>query len=671
MEPIEQVERFKDFIESNYEKILHEIIQKGTKTLILDFSKLAKFDIELAESLLSEPEEIIKAAELALEQFDLPEGILLKVRLTNLPKGQKIFIKDIRSIHLDQLMEVEGLVRQSSDVRPQVTSAKFECPVCGNTITILQLEQRFREPTRCSCGQRGRFRLISKNFVDIQRLIIEECPESLEGGEHPKRISVFLKEDLVEPRMEKRTTPGTKVRIIGVIKEVPIILKTGAQSTRYDLMIDVNNIEPIEETYETIDITSEDEKKIKALSKDPTVYNKLINSIAPSIYGHLKIKEALILQLMGGVKKVRNDGTAVRGDIHVLLVGDPGAAKTSMLMSMSKVAPKARYVAGRGATAAGITAAVVKDEFLKGWALEAGALILANGGLCAIDELDKMSPEDRSAMHEALAQQRVTISKANIQATLRAETTVLAAANPKFGRFDPYKPIADQIDLPPTLINRFDLIFPVRDIPNVELDERIASHLLKIHQNVDSEQPEIENSFLKKYIAYAKQRFKPVLTDEAIEEIKKFYVELRNKEGKGNEAVRSVPISARQIEALVRLAEGSARTRLSNKVIKEDAQRATSILQHCLMAVGFDYETKTFDIDLIGTGVSASSRSKIAIIKEIVEKLSSSKKFIPVEDILFEASEKGLKEDTVREYIDKLKRSGDVFEPKPGFVQKI
>lgn len=668
----EQIEKFKEFIETSYQKILYELVRKGKKALIIDFAELAQFDSDLSEQLLNHPDETIRAAELSIEQFDLPEEVTLRVRFTNLPPSQEIMVRDIRSAHINILVAVDGIIRQASDVRPQVVSAKFECPACGNTITILQLDSKFKEPSRCSCGRRGNFRLLSKELVDAQRLVIEEAPESLVGGEQPKRISVFLREDLVEPKMEKRTTPGSKIKVYGVIKEVPLPAKTGGQLTRYDLVIEANYITPLEETFEDIEFTEEDQKKIFELANDPKIYEYLINSIAPSIYGHEDIKEALVLQLMGGVKKERKDGTRTRGDMHILLVGDPGAAKSTLLTFISKAAPKARYISGKGVSGAGVTAAVVKDEFLRGWALEAGALVLANKGILCLDEMDKMSEEDTSALHEAMAQQQISISKANIQATLKAETTVLAAANPKLGRFDPYQPIASQIDLPPALINRFDLIFPVRDIPDRVKDEKIAGHVLSLQQNIEGKQPEIPIDLLKKYILFSRQKINPRLSDSAVEEIKSFYVTLRNTGTTGDETVKPIPISARQLEALVRLSEGSARARLSKTVTKKDARKAIYILRRCLMQVGFDYETGQMDIDQISTGISASQRGKIITVREIINELASKgKKTIPIEDIIAEAAEKGIDEARVEEIIEKLKREGSIFEPKRGFLSPI
>jgi len=668
----DQIEKFKEFFDTVYLDNIHRLIEKGRKSLIIDFGELAQFDPDLAEQLLSNPEDTLKAAEMSLDQFELPASV--RVRFRNFSQSSSVEIKDIRSEHLGNFIVIEGIVRQASDVRPQVVSAKFECPSCGNNISILQVETRFKEPTRCSCGRRGKFRLISKTLVDAQRLVIEESPDKLVGGEQPKRLSVFLKEDLVEPIMEKKTTPGSLVRVFGIIKEVPVFLKTGAQSIRYDLMMDSNFIEPVEETFEELEINPADEEKIIDLSKDPDIYSKFIRSMAPTIFGHHDIKEALVLMLVGGVKKERRDGTKVKGDIHVLIVGDPGSAKSSLLIFTSKAAPRARYVAGKGASAAGLTATVVKDEFLRGWALEAGALVLANKGFAILDELDKMAPEDTSALHEAMAQQQISISKANVQATLKAETTVLAAANPKFGRFDPYQSIAAQINLPPTLINRFDLIFPVRDIPNKELDERIATHILNLQNNPSAGEPEIPTDLLKKYISYVRKKVFPVLEVGCMDEINKFYVGLRNSVSFGEEqAIRPIPISARQLESLVRLSEASARLRLSNKAGREDARRAIRILKYCLNQVGIDPQTGQIDIDIISTGISATQRNKILIVKDIIIALEKNlgKKSIPIEDIVAESSAKNLTEAEVEQAITRLQREGEIFSPRRGFYQII
>ena len=649
-----------------YKKEIGESARKGKKVILINFEDLASNSPILIEALIAQPEEVLQLLETALEDTALIKG-KVRIRFNDLPKTQRVKIRTIRANHLNQLIYFEGLVRQASEVRPQVVNAKFECPSCGTVISVLQIEKKFREPSRCSCGRKGQFRLLSKVMVDAQRLVIEESPEDLTGGEQPRRINVFLNEDLVEPYMEEKTTPGSKVRVLGILKEVPVPLPSGAISTRFDLAVESNNLIPLETTYDDLDINEEDERQIQELSEDPELFRKLRDSVATSIYGYDEIKEALVLQMFGGVRKTSDDGTISRGDIHLFLMGDPGVAKSVTLKFISNLAPKGRYIVGKAATGAGITATVVRDEFLKGWSLEAGAMVLANKGVVCIDEIEKMDATDRSAMHEALEQQTVTISKANVQATLSAQTSVLAAGNPKYGRFEPLQSIVDQIDLPPALINRFDLIFIQRDLPNLEQDDKIATHVLNMHQ-MNETKPEIEQDLFKKYVAYAKQKIQPKLTQEAVDEIKSFYVKMRKAslDGEG----KSVSISARQLQGLVRLAEAHAKSRLSLTVDKEDSEVAIRLTNYYLMQVGYDAETKTFDIDRFSTKISSSKRSKILLVKDSIKKLEEKfGKQVPMDQLREEM--KDMSDAEFEESIEKLKKSGDLFQPKQGFIQDV
>ena len=660
----ELISEAKLFFET-YKKEIGESIRKGRKVIFINFEDLASNSPVLIEALIAQPEEVLQLLETALEDTGLIKNP--KIRFNDLPKTQNVKIRTIRANHLNQLIYFEGLVRQASEVRPQVVNARFECPSCGTVISVLQIEKKFREPSRCSCGRKGQFRLLSKTMVDAQRLVIEESPENLTGGEQPRRINVFLNEDLVEPYMEEKTTPGSKVRVLGILKEVPVPLPSGAISTRFDLAVESNNLIPLETTYDDLDISEEDERQIQELSADSELFKKLRNSVATSIWGYEEIKEALVLQMFGGVRKVSDDGTISRGDIHLFLMGDPGVAKSVTLKFISNIAPKGRYIVGMAASGPGITATVVRDEFLKGWSLEAGAMVLANKGVVCIDEIEKMGAEDRSAMHEALEQQTVTISKANVQATLSAQTSVLAAGNPKYGRFEPSQSIVDQIDLPPALINRFDLIFIQRDLPNLEQDDKIATHVLNMHQ-MNEVKPAVDQDLFKKYVAYAKQKIQPKLTKEAVDEIKNFYVKMRKAslDGEG----KSISISARQLQGLVRLAEAHAKSRLSPIVEVEDSQVAIRLTNYYLMQVGYDPETKTFDIDRFSTKISSSKRSKILLVKDSIKKLEEKfGKQIPIDELRVEM--KDMSDAEFEESIEKLKKSGDLFQPKQGFIQDV
>ena len=659
------------FSEVCYSALLKAV--QDREALVVDFSDIEKFDVDAADCLLEGPEEFFKAAEEAMRNVDVGEELESQIhfRIKGLPESQTVSIKNLRSKHLKKFIAVEGIIKQASEVRPEIVLATFECRACGERIMMLQEEQDLTTPYMCECGNKRGFEMVERKMVDIQRLEVEESPEALEGSAQARKIGVFIKNDLVDPKFQKRVVPGSKIVVTGVLDDVPIKSDNkGKESKRRDIYIDGNYVEPIEFEFEDIEVSAKDEKRIKELAANPKIYDLLADSIAPSIYGYRDIKQAISLQLFGGVRKKRPDGVVTRGDIHVLLVGDPGSGKSQLLKYTSGLAPKARYVVGKSTSGAGLTATVVKDEFMRGWALEAGALVLANKGLVAIDELDKMSTEDRSSMHEVAEQQTVTVSKANIQATLNAQTTILAAANPKFGRFDPYQSIPEQIDIPDTLLSRFDLIFPIRDEPNKEKDTLLVRHILKMHENPEIQNPPLDSDILRKYISYVKANVKPKLTKPAQNVIEKFYVGLRSKYA-GTDEVSSVPIGARQLEALVRLSEASARVRLSDTVKKEDAQRAIKLLTDCLMQVGIDPETGKFDIDRLESGTTSTQRNKIKIILTLVSEMQkdSADKSVLIEDIKAAAEEQGLED--AEEIIQKLKREGELFEPKHGHIRRV
>ena len=658
-------DRFEEFFRYFYEKELLKAVKKNKKSIEIDFSLLDRFSPELADELLKNPEKVIPLAEQALSNIDIPaeEEIKLIPRFKNLPESCFVRIRNIRSEHIGKLIVVDGIVRRASEVKPEIGVAIFQCPECGSLIEVQQTERTIKPPEICACGRRTGFKLVDKKLFDARWIVIEE-PFEVVTGDRPGEISIFLKDDLTSPEMQRKTDPGNRLRVVGILKELRKTYR-GKMKTQMDVYIEANYVEPTEIEWEEIEITPEDKKKIHELARDPEIYKKFVRSIAPSIYGLDEIKEAILLQLFGGVPHVLPDGTRIRGDIHILLIGDPSVAKSQLLKYVAQLVPRAKYVSGKGTTTAGLTATVVRDEeFMGGWVLEAGAMVLCNKSIIAIDEFDKMSKEDQIAMHEALEQQTISIAKASIVATLPAQVSVLAGANPKFSRFDPYRPIAEQIDIPETLLSRFDLKFAIRDVPDPEKDEKLAEYIIETRLNPQAIQPEIPLELMRKYIAYARKHCKPKMTKEAAERIKQFYVQLRSISGNG-----AVAITLRQNEALMRLAEASAKVRLSPIVEVQDAERAIKIMKYSLYQLGYDYETGMIDIDRT-EGTPSSRRSKIRRMMEIIERLEKEiGKQIPKEDIIAVAQDEGIKD--AEELLSLLIREGLIFEPKQGMIQKV
>jgi len=653
------------------------------KSLIIDYWVIDTHDAEMAEFLLEKPYLSVYAAETALKKMDMPVDPppQLHFRVKNLPEIKKIGIRDLRSQHLGKFIAVDGLVKKVTEVRPKLEDAAFQCLRCGAIIRVPQDENVLKEPLECyedqgGCGRRTSFRLLTEEsrFIDSQKIEIQENPEELRGGAQPLRLTIYLEDDLVG-----NIVPGDRVTVNGILHGQQRRRGT-IKLTEFNKVMDASTIEQKEQAFEEVQISDEDEKKIMELSKDPLIYNKIRDSIAPTIYGLEKEKDALALQLFGGVAKHMPDGTRIRGDIHILLVGDPGTAKSQLLRYISLLAPRSIYTSGKSSSAAGLTASAVRsDEFGEGrWTLEAGALVLADLGVACVDELDKMDPKDRAALHQAMEQQEISVAKAGINATLKSRCSLLGAANPKFGRFDEFASISDQINMPPALLSRFDLIFPVTDRPDRARDSNLAKHILAVHtvgERMEQEghagglhsdelekivKPSIDPEFLRKYIAYAKRSVFPVMSEEAAERLKNYYVEVRAA------ARDSVPFTPRQLEAFVRIAEASARIRLSDVVGIEDVERAIEIVDYYLEKVGVDRETGALDIDIITTGISHSQKDKMKILTTIIKNICEDKEYASMEEIKERAMEEGFDEKTVENMMSKMIRGGIIFEPRRG-----
>ncbi|MCQ2977830.1 MAG: minichromosome maintenance protein MCM [archaeon] len=653
--------KFEEFFSTTYKDDVFEILEKypDERSLIVDYHDLEMFDPDLADLLIEKPEEVIAASQKAIKNIDpLMKDAELNIRFKNLSNIVPLNI--LLSKYIGKFVAADGIVRKTDEIRPRIETGVFECRGCMRLHEVEQTSSNvILEPSLCNeCGGRS-FRLLQEEskYIDTQTARMQEPLENLSGGIEPKQMLLTLEDDLVDT-----LNPGDKVRITGTLKTF-----REERSGKFKNYLYVNHIEALEQEFEELDISEEDEAEILELSKDPHIHDKIINSTAPSIRGYRSVKEAIALQLFGGSKKELEDKTHLRGDIHILIVGDPGIGKSQILKYVSKLAPRSVYTSGKGTSGAGLTAAAVRDE-LGGWSLEAGALVLGDQGNVCVDELDKMRSEDRSALHEALEQQTVSIAKAGIMATLNTRCSVLAAANPKFGRFDRYKTVADQIDLPAPILSRFDLTFVIEDKPNVENDRKLAQHILKTHQ-YSSVEYEIEPELLRKYIAYARKNINPKLSEGAVQVLEDFYVEVR---GGAVEEDAPVPITARQLEAIIRLAEASAKLQLKESVDADDARRAIKLQKKCLEQVGYDPDTGKIDIDKVEGRTPKSDRDKIQKVVEEIEKLEEIEGGAPIgtlkETMKEEYDVSGEKLDSM---LKQLKSKGLIYEPKTGTYKKV
>ena len=669
--PIE--EKFKEFLEmfeedgkQKYKEMLKKIVLEGKRSLVIDFPDIISYDQEMAYEIIDKPLEVIPKLDKVVSELAstfVGKEVNVHVRFRDLP--EKVKLRHLRSDHIGKLIEFDGIVTKMTKVKVRLKKAYFRCEACGTVFAVEQKDRFLQTPTYCpneNCPKRtGPFRLLENHpgneYVNWQLLVVQEKPEEVPSGQMPRSIEVFVEEDLVDS-----ARPGDRVTIVGIVEATSDKIPKKGSLAIFDFRVYANNLEVSQRVLEDIHLSSEDVERIRELAKDPWIHKKILLSIAPSIYGHWDIKEAIAFSLFGGVPKQLEDGTRIRGDIHVLIIGDPGTAKSQLLQYAARIAPRSVYTTGKGSTAAGLTAAVVRDTVTGEYYLEAGALVIADGGVAIIDEIDKMREEDRSAIHEAMEQQTVSIAKAGIVAKLNARCAVLAAGNPRYGRYMPNRTIAENINLPPSILSRFDLIFILRDIPDPKRDRRLVRYILNVHKDADKITPEISIDLLKKYIAYARKNIKPKLSESAIKVIEQFFVELRKAAAENPDM--GIPITARQLEALVRMSEAHAKMALRNVVELEDAVEAIRMMLSFLSTAGVDIETGQFDIDMIYTGKSMTKRKKILLIKDLIRSIQSKypQKCAPLKEIVKRAKELGISESEVTMIIEDLHSSGEIYE---------
>ncbi|KAL4238588.1 minichromosome maintenance protein 5 [Mactra antiquata] len=610
--------RFKDFIrqyhEGNFSYRYRDELKRHYNLrqycLTVDIEDVSSFDENLAEKLYKFPTDHLPVFEDAAKEVadeitkPRPEGEedVQDIQVMLSSKGNACNLRALKSEQMAKLVKIPGIVIAASAIKSKATHLTIQCRSCRNVVNNIAVKpglEGYSLPRKCNTDQAGQPKCPVDPFfivpdkckcVDFQVLKLQEAPESVPNGEMPRHMQLYCDRYLCDT-----VVPGNRVSVIGIFS----IKKTGKptkQGTREKVNVGIRapyfRVVGIQVDTEGqgssagTSITPVEEEEFRRLAKNPNIYEALAKSIAPSIYGSFDVKKAIACLLFGGSRKRMPDGLTRRGDVNLLMLGDPGTAKSQLLKFVERCSPIAVYTSGKGSSAAGLTASVHRDPQTRNFVMEGGAMVLADGGVVCIDEFDKMREDDRVAIHEAMEQQTISIAKAGITTTLNSRCSVLAAANSVYGRWDDTKG-EENIDFMPTILSRFDMIFIVKDEHDEARDTRLAKHVMNVHLNAKqmTEEPaegEIDLMTLKKYINYCRKKCGPRLSTEAAEKLKNRYVLMRNSAGEYERETGkkvSIPITVRQLEAIIRISESLAKMKLQPFATEVDVDEALRLFQ--------------------------------------------------------------------------------------------
>ncbi len=575
MEATATIDKFKEFMQDYYKDKIIELDRKRIKLLNIDFMNIAKFDPELGEVLLDEPEDCIQAIKISLDDFDIEDSNDFNIGIINLPANSEININRIRQKHLNKLISIKGVVTTRTKVFPKVVSSKFECPACGNIIKVLQSKEIYKQPTKCGCGRKGAFTLIVNELKDTLMLKLEELPERLKGSEQPYEIRTILQDILCKE--DYQIFLGSRMEVIGFLTELPTKVIKGTPSVNCDYLFNVVSYQSMDYVDFDITVSPEEEKLFDFISSRKNPAKFIARLIFNDIYGYGKVKQAVIYQQFSGS---RIEGK--RDYIHILLYGMPGTAKTDIALRTSYLNPISKVATGPSISGVGLTAAVKKDELTGNWVCVGGLLPRCNKGLAVIDEIEKMSDQDKKSLHMPMESGYFGVEKAGISAKLVTNTSILGTSNPKVVT-EPLK-VGTNCDLPASILDRFDLIFKFTDVSDSKTDTKIAENITN-----RSTSEGIANSFkdnnttfewsghtftissIKKYIYISKNKI-PKLSKRVTKEIHLWYANLRKtSEQIGFEHKKPTP---RVVESILRLARAITRSKRKDLITKKELKLA-------------------------------------------------------------------------------------------------